>query len=161
MPRTALRKKDWEHRLTILQAWRTWCDETKEPKLDNGATYRAVLDGCAITVRAICGILDVKCYFGNKAISDGPNRLAELLTCCCRGKPEVETLATEAQRCLLEVLYLGNRAVAHPDNGNLDHKVGHTEMTSAINTVLTWLAVRTKLWPELAMVSPDLLKLIP
>jgi len=34
-------------------------------------------------------------------------------------------------------------------------------MTSAINTVLTWLAVRTKLWPELAMVSPDLLKLIP
>jgi hypothetical protein len=157
----ALRKKDWEHRLTILQAWRTWCDETKEPKLDNGATYRAVPDGCAITVRALCGILDVKCYSGKKAISDGPNRLAELLTYCCRGKPEVEALAAEAQRCLLEVLYLGNRAVAHPDDGNLDHKVERPEMISAISTVLTWLTARARRWPELAMVSSDLLKLSP
>jgi hypothetical protein len=61
----------------------------------------------------------------------------------------------------LEVLFLGNRAVAHPGDELLDHKVGHPEMTSAINTVLQWLTAKKGAWSELAAVSDLLFQPIP
>jgi hypothetical protein len=61
----------------------------------------------------------------------------------------------------LEVLYLGNRAVAHPKDGQgLDHKAGEHEMTSTINTVLKWLTERKSQWPELEHVRKEFLESI-
>ena len=62
---------------------------------------------------------------------------------------------------MLEVLFLGNRAVAHPKDGALTHKVRRTEMTSAINTLLRWLDAKRSSFPELALVGTDLLQPIP
>ena len=67
-------------------------------------------------------------------------------------------LSDEHQRCLLEVLYLANRAVAHPADGSLDHKVTSHEMTVAINTVLGWLATERSRWPALAKVPKEFLE---
>jgi len=79
--------------------------------------------------------------------------MLDLLSCCKKaGKPQVLALSNESQRCLLEVLYLGNRAVAHPVDGELDHKVGAHEMKAAINTVLGWLVADKSTWPGLAAV---------
>ena len=79
--------------------------------------------------------------------------MSELLNCCNNsGKPLLLALPRDSQKCLLEVLYLGNRAVAHPAEGNLDHRVGRNEMTVAINTVLGWLAAKKSKWPALASV---------
>src|SRR2546426_845047 len=135
-----LRSQDWEHRLHVLSAWRTW--RNGGPRgFDDGATYRAVLDGCAVTVRALCYVLDLKCKFEGKNISQGANRMCELINCCnLAGKRQLVALPKDSQRCLLEVLFLGNRAVAHPGDGDLDHKVDKLEMTVAINTILGWLA---------------------
>jgi hypothetical protein len=59
----------------------------------------------------------------------------------------------------LEVLYLGNRAVAHPKDGiGLDHKAGEHEMTSTINTVLKLLTERKSQWPELEGVRKGFLE---
>jgi hypothetical protein len=69
----------------------------------------------------------------------------------------VEALKLEDQRCLLEVLYLGNRAVAHPEDGNLDHRVGPLEMTAAVNTVLDWLRSKAPEWPSLKAVKDEFL----
>jgi hypothetical protein len=147
-----LRKQDWEHRLHVLSAWQKWQHGTPG-HFDDGATYRAVLDGCAVTVRALCDIIDVTCAFKGKTLSHGSNRMLELLNCCKKaGRPVVLALPNESQRCLLEVLYLGNRAVAHPVDGELDHKVGAKEMKAAINTVLGWLAARKSKWPGLLAV---------
>jgi hypothetical protein len=157
MSASNLRPEDWEHRLHVLWAWRKWRYVSTSDR-DEGATYRAVLDGCAVTLRALCGILGVKCHFGNRTLSDGQNRIQELLDCCANGNALVRALPEENQRCLLEVLYLGNRAVAHPDDGALDHKVSPDEMTIAINTVLGWLANRRSKWPALAAVSNEFLE---
>ena len=82
-----------------------------------------------------------------------------MLACCGSGKNLLDKLHPEDQRCLLEVLYLGNRAVAHPKDGTgLDHKAGEPEMTSAINTVLKWLTERKSQWPELAKVPKEFLE---
>jgi len=148
-----LRTTDWEHRLHVLWAWRICRRHATSGDRDEGATYRAVLDGCAITVRALCLVIGVKCNFEGQTISDGKNRTQELLTWCKLGKDLLGKLPQENQRCLLEVLYLGNRAVAHPKDGEgLDHKAGEHEMTSAINTVLKWLTERKSQWPELERV---------
>lgn len=157
MSATNLRSQDWEHRLHVLWAWRTWRHVLTSDR-DEGATYRAVLDGCAVTLRALCGIIGVKCHFKKKQLSNGQNRIRELLDCCTDGRDLVDALPEENQRCLLEVLYLGNRAVAHPDDGALDHKVGRDEMTVAINTVLGWLAKRKRQWPALAAVPKEFLE---
>jgi hypothetical protein len=160
MHATKLRSQDWEHRLHVLWAWREWRSVNTADR-NKGATYRAVLDGCAVTIRALCEILDVTCQFKNKTLSEGTQRLDDLLGCCgSAGKPLVQTLSTEDQRCLLEVLYLGNRAVAHPKDGHLDHRVRPPEMTSAINTVLGWLRARARDWPALDAVDKEFLRLI-
>jgi hypothetical protein len=153
---TNLRSQDWEHRLHVLWAWRKWRHVSTSDR-DEGATYRAVLDGCAVTLRALCGILGVKCNFENKRLSDAQNRMRELLDYCRLGKSKVLALPDEHQRCLLEVLYLANRAVAHPVDGSLDHKVGPHEMTLAINVVLDWLASTKSQWPELNNVPTEFL----
>jgi hypothetical protein len=73
-------------------------------------------------------------------------------------------LEPDEQRHVLVVLFLGNRAVAHPDDDDesaLDHKVGQVEMTSAINTLLRWLVDRQTSFPGLEVVSPDVLQPIP
>jgi len=152
-----LRTTDWEYRLHVLWAWRKWRFVSTGDR-DEGATYRAVLDGCAVTLRALCGIIGVKCHFKNKRLSNEQNRTRELLNCCTTGKALMLALSQENQRCLLEALYLGNRAVAHPDDGALDHKVGPDEMTVAINTVLGWLAKRRRQWPALAAVPEEFLE---
>ena len=149
MPAPNLRSQDWEHRLHVLWAWRKWRHVSTSNR-DEGATYRAVLDGCAVTLRALCDIFGVKCHFGNKTLSHGQNRIRELLKCCSDRDGLVRALSEEDQRCLLEVLYLGNRAVAHPSDGGLDHKVGSHEMTFAINAVLHWLASKRSQWPAAA-----------
>jgi hypothetical protein len=156
---TNLRSQDWEHRLYVLWAWRKWRHVSTSGR-DEGATYRAVLDGCAVTLRALCEILGVECQFKNKTLSNGQNRIVELLDSCRTGKPKVLALSDEHQRCLLEVLYLANRAVAHPADGSLDHKVGSHEMTLAINTVLDWLATKRSRWPALAAVPKEFLETI-
>jgi hypothetical protein len=148
-----LRKQDWEHRLHVLSAWRTWNHDVI-PDCDNGATYRAVLDGCAVTVRALCRSIGVECNFKEATQSNSLNRLEWLLRFCTRGKDRVHALSQDNQRCLLEVLYLGNRAVAHPEDGDLDHRVRQSEMTIAINTVLDWLASEKSKWPGLQAI-PD------
>ena len=110
-------------------------------------------------MRALCGIIGVKCYFEGETISQGQNRMQELFNCCNKvGKELVSKLPLENQRCLLEVLYLGNRAVAHPDDGGLDHKTGKEEMTVAINIVLDWLATNKSQWPALAKVPKEFLE---
>jgi hypothetical protein len=152
-----LRPEDWMHRLHVLWAWRQWRSREGTADRDDGATYRAVLDGCAVTARALCDILGVGCQFRDKVITDGHERPSELLDCCDRGKSLVEVLDSEEQRCLLVVLYLGNRAVAHPKDGQLDHKVTALEMTTAINTVLAWLAARAGDWPALGAVNKEFL----
>ncbi len=156
MSATNLRPDDWEHRLHVLWAWRKWRHVSTSDR-DEGATYRAVLDGCAVTLRALCGILGVECQFRNQTLSDGQNRIQELLDSCKTGKPKVLALSHENQRCLLEVLYLANRAVAHPSDGSLDHKVGPHEMTLAINAVLDWLASKRSQWPALKNVPTEFL----
>jgi hypothetical protein len=165
-----LRESDWKHRLHVLQAWRTWSSgpraESANDRLPDeirGATYRATLEGCAITVRALCDLLGVACNFRNKTISDGPARLSELFNKGFekgKGRDKVECLPDDKPRCLLEVLYLANRATAHPENGNLDHKVSHAEMTSAINTLLDWLDATPPPFPELAKVERSYLNRI-
>lgn len=150
--------------MTVLKAWHTWCHEGKEPEVDDGATYRAVLDGCAITVRALCYLVGVECQFRHfeQQLFRTTERFDALLVCCNTGKELVTELRSrEEQRCLLEVLFLGNRAVAHPGDELLDHKVGHPEMTSAINTVLQWLTAKKGAWSELAAVSDLLFQPIP
>ena len=114
--------QDWQHRLQVLWAWRKWKLVNTSDR-DDGATYRAVLDGCAITIRALCDILGVKCDFRNKSPCNGPERTIELLDCCKQGRDQMEALKSEDQSCLLEVLYLANRAIAHARDGDLDHKV--------------------------------------
>ena len=156
MPTSRLRTRDWEHRLHVLRAWRRWGQPLSSGDRDEGATYRAVLDGCAVTIRALCSIIGVTCNFKGKTLPQRANRILELINCCNKaGRPLVESLPEENQRCLLEVLYLGNRAVAHPDDGGLDHRVGPKEMTCAINTVLGWLAAKESKWPDLAAVPKE------
>ena len=157
---SSLHIQDWQHRLLVLWAWRKWKFVNTSDR-DDGATYRAVLDGCAITIRALCDILGVRCDFRNKLPSDGPDRFEELLRCCNNeGIKYLEKLEPEIQSCLLEVLYLANRAIAHPQDGLLDHKVTRKEMTSAVNTVLDWLKTKESEWPELKEVDQDFLTII-
>lgn len=125
-----------------------------------GSSYRAVLEGCAITVRSLCDVLGIKCNFNNPTVSNGQNRLNELLSACSVGETRIESLGPDKQRHLLAVLYLANRAVAHPADGGLDHNVGHEEMTSAINTLLGWLTVTPPPFLELAQVKAEFLKQI-
>ena len=158
MAKIKLRTTDWEHRLHILWAWRKCLQYSASRNCDEGAIYRAVLDGCAITVRALCIIVGVKCNFEKQTISDDQNRIQQLIACCKPGKDLLEKLPLEEQRCLLEVLYLGNRAIAHPDDGGLDHKAGENEMTSTINTILKWLTERKLKWPELESVRKEFLE---
>ena len=157
-----LRSKDWEHRLQVLWAWRRSRHDSATSDRDKGANYRAVLDGCAVTVRALCCIIGVDCRFTGRFPSDGRNRPQELIACCKKGKSFVSALPPEHQRCLLEVLYLANRAVAHPSDGEgLDHQVGPPEMTDAINTVLVWLQARKSQWPALGGVPEEYFTPIP
>src|ERR1043166_2357713 len=100
-----LRSQDWEHRLHILSAWQMW-RHGGPSGFDDGATYRAVLDGCVVTIRALCDILAVGCNFDRATLSQGPSRMRELISCCKRGKPVLLNLSNESQRCFLEVLYL-------------------------------------------------------
>jgi hypothetical protein len=158
-PDTKLRTTDWEHRLHVLWAWRECRRYEKSGNRDEGAIYRAVLDGCAITVRALCSIIGIECNFNNQIISDGKNRMQELLRACKKGKDLISKLPQEDLKCLLEVLYLGNRAVAHSKDGSgLDHKAGGHEMTSTINTVIKLLTERKSQWPELQSVRKDFLE---
>jgi hypothetical protein len=152
-----LRTTDWEHRLHVLWAWRKRRHVTHGGR-DEVAINCAVKDGCGVTLRAICGLIGVKCNFSKKSLSSGPGRTLELLNCCTTGRHFVTKLRPEDQRCLLEVLYLGNRAIAHPDDGHVDHKVGVHEMTAAINVVLNWLEEKALLWPELKKVPEELLE---
>jgi len=158
MSGTHLRTTDWEHRLHVLWAWRKCRQYATSVDRNEGAIYRAVLDGCAVTLRALCYVIGVKCNFEGKMISQGQNRTRELLNCCKAGNDLVSKLPSENQRCLLEVLYLGNRAVAHPDDGGLDHKTGKDGMTVAINTVLDWLTTKKAQWPALATVPKQFLE---
>jgi hypothetical protein len=150
-----LRTQDWEHRLHVLGAWRKWRHMSGAGGED-GMTYRAVLDGCAVTVRALCYALGVRCHFGKAAISNGPTRLAELMAQCSDKTGLMKALSPDEQRAVLEVLYLGNRAVAHPDDGiGLDHHAGPNEMTVTINLLFTWLAAQKGVWPDLAAVPAN------
>ncbi len=159
-----MRSQDWEHRLTVLRAWQYWNDRNDIPDFPGrDQTYRAVLDGCAITVRALCQVVGVRANF-RKFDAARANRAAALLECCHKGKDLVEELDSDEQRHILEVLFLGNRAVAHPDEGDegeLDHKVGQMEMTSAINTLLGWLVKKRTSFPGLEVVPPGLLQAVP
>jgi hypothetical protein len=165
MPSATLRTTDWEHRLHVLSAWRLWRNPNT-PDPDSGATYRAVLDGCAITVRALCYALDIR-MDAKTFDPTAPNREQELLRCLQLATENqvalgmVGRLQANPPRCLLEVLFLGNRAVAHPTDGVLlDHKVGADEMTSAINTVVDWIDKSRAKWPALNGVRPDLFLMI-
>ena len=158
MPKTPLRSQDWEHRLHVLSAWRKWgkisgCSE------EDGATYRAVLDGCAVTIRALCYTLGIGCNFRNFSVSVSKDRLVALQESCNVGRDRLDLLEPEKKRCLLEVLYLGNRAVAHPQDGDLDHAVGRTEMTMAIDTVIGMINGRRDEFPEIDGVQKTFLKL--
>lgn len=128
---------------------------------DEVAINCAVMDGCAVTLRALCYIVGVSCNFKNMPCASGQNRTQDLFNCCNKnGQALVSALTQQNQRCLLEVLYLGNRAVAHPADGNIDHKVGMAEMTGAINVVLDWLVKRKTQWPALGNVPNELLESI-
>ena len=153
-----LRTTDWEHRLHVLWAWRKCRQYATSGNRDEGAIYRAVLDGCAITVRALCLMIGVKCNFEGLTISDEKDRTQELLARCKAGKDLLGKLPLEDQRCLLEVLYLGNRAIAHPDDGGPDHKAGEHEMTFTINIILKWLTERKSQWTELEGVPKEFLE---
>jgi hypothetical protein len=162
MPAQNLRTQDWEHRLGVLSAWRKW-RHYESAVGDDGTTYRAVLDGCAVTLRTLCSVAGVKCHFGNfcnMALSGDPQRTKELLDRCTQGRDHVLALPPEAQRCILEALYLANRAVAHPNDGGTDHRCGATGMTLAINTLIGWLLARKSEWPPLNSVQPDFLRTI-
>jgi hypothetical protein len=134
---------------------------------DRGDTYRAVLDGCAITLRALCCQVGVSAIFTKDRIPDGlpsdPDKRHEVMmdSCVKAGKERIAGLAQEEQRCLLEVLYLANRAVAHPQDGELDHKVGRREMTTAINTLLQWLTAKRASLSGLELDLSELLRTIP
>jgi hypothetical protein len=154
-----LRTTDWQHRLHVLCAWRICRRYANGGDRNEGAIYRAVLDGCAITVRALCSIIGVDCNFIKLTLDNKKDRAQQLLVLCDPGKDLLNELPLEDRRCLLEVLYLGNRAVAHPKDGKgLDHKAGEREMTSTINTVLKWLTERKSQWPELERVSKEFLE---
>lgn len=159
-----MRPQDWEHRLTVLRAWQCWNGSSRIPDFPGrDQTYRAVLDGCAITVRALCQTVGVRADFRNFAAARS-DRTAALLDCCKKGRDLVQALDPKARQHLLEVLYLGNRAVAHPDDGDeteLDHRVGQPEMTSAINTLLQWLVDKQTSFSGLQSVPPALLQAIP
>ena len=150
--------------MTVLRAWQYWYDPDKAPDFPGrDQTYRAVLDGCAITLRALCQAVGVRANFKNFDAARA-DRIAALVECCHRGRNLVEGLDSEAKRSILEALYLGNRAVAHPDEGDesqLDHKVGQPEMTSAINTLLRWLVANRTSLSGLDAVPPHLLQAIP
>ena len=158
-PGAKLSAEDWKHRLLILWAWRQMrCVCTAER--DKAATYRAVLDGCAVTIRALCDIIGVSFNFRANSIKE-ENRTEDLLKCCKRGKQIVDALIAEDQRCVAEVLYLANRAVAHPADGDIAHKAGPHEMTVAINTVLSWLKGKSSQWNALNEVPQELLVPMP
>jgi hypothetical protein len=176
----ALTKSDWEHRLSILQSWKYWhknpIDPGRiDPNLDYRITYNAVIDGCAITVRALC-----LCFGLSLKAVDGQGRLISLpktdqtipgssearhqaLLACCKTNSVAHPFAAAfladpkdlQQLCLLEVLFLANRCVAHPNGGDLYHEVSPEKMKSAINTLLSWL--RSSAFPGLADVPQSLL----
>lgn len=148
-------KEDWEHRLHVLSSWRRW--HFLAAKIENdGAIYRGLLDGCAITVRALCAPLGIGSNFKNLTISPDPAvRQGQLLHHCIDKEGLVHALAGDEQRCVLEVLYLANRAIAHPADGNLFHAAGDHEMSLAIKVLLGWLKSKQPLWPELAKVHDD------
>jgi hypothetical protein len=163
MTAQVLRTQDWEHRLGVLSAWRVW-RHREGATGEDGLAYRAVLDGCAVTLRALCGVVGVKCQFKgfcNTAPSGDSQRMKELLNSCYMGSAHLLALPTEEERrCILEALYLANRAVAHPDDGYTDHKCGAKEMTASINVLIGWLLARKLEWPPLEQVQPEFLKLI-
>jgi hypothetical protein len=181
----ALTKSDWEHRLSILQSWKYWhknpIDPGRiDPNLDYRITYNAVIDGCAITVRALCLCfgLHLKAVDGQGGLISMPKtdqtipgssdaRHQVLLDFCKKSIKPDNPVATAfltgpkelQQRCLLEVLFLANRCVAHPNDGDLYHEVSPEKMKSAINTVLSWL--RSSAFPGLAEVPQSLLAPLP
>ncbi len=144
-----LRVQDWEHRIGILQAWRHWknYDEHDQEKCrasfcaDFGPhTYRAVLDGCAITIRALLGVYGITCNFRG-APRDAVEAFNEKRKWFYQYWPMLHSLSPAQKMSLFEVIYLSNRPVAHPGDGTgLDHKVGKSEMTGAIDAILFWLA---------------------
>ena len=158
-----MRVQDWKHRLTVLRAWQSWCDIKTMPNFPaSRATYCAVLDGCAITVRALCQELGVGANFkgwATKLRAHAGKRILAMMECCQDTGGKVAGLDDERRRCFLEVLYLANRAVAHPQDGDLDHAVDRHEMTSAINTLLQWLDKERP--AGLPCDCPDLLQPIP
>jgi hypothetical protein len=87
-----LRPQDWKHRLHVLWAWRKWRHVDTADR-DEGATYRAVLDGCAVTLRALCQIIGLKCGFKDESITEGPNRTEEYLPAAQRAQIEFGVLA--------------------------------------------------------------------
>jgi hypothetical protein len=123
-----LDEHDWGHRLGILAAWRhvlalpPLLEKEQNPRLaaTYEALYGATLDGCAITIRALCYGLEIS-YDFKPFDEKASNRRSELERCISKGKKSVAALTTDAeeQRCLLEVLFPGNRAVAHPFQGKL------------------------------------------
>jgi hypothetical protein len=179
---TKLNADDWKHRLELLRTWHSWRDYAREPDTvpafdnENGNdgrrnTYNAVVDACAITVRALCEVLELKAVFTTlekkQQFAQG-DRHGALMACCCQKKSGFRLIQQlgdkNEQLCLLEVLFLGNRAVAHPCDGGLDHKVGPVEMTSAINTLLRWLQTEESTKVQISAVKaerPGLLEPIP
>ena len=82
-----LRPQDWEHRLQVLWGWRHKPSLTT-PDRDLGSVARAVLDGCAITVRALCAACGIRADFKNpgEEAKDNEGRARELFNCIYRGK---------------------------------------------------------------------------
>jgi hypothetical protein len=178
---TDLSSDDWEHRLMLLRAWQSWRDYARYPETvpafdcqggNDGRrnSYNAIIDGCAITVRALCKVLDLDAYFKDfelKLQSAQGDRHKALLVCCNKKLPGFALLGQfgdDERLPLLEVLFLGNRAVAHPRDGKLGHAVGPIEMTSAINTLLRWLQTEEATKAEISAVKakrPDLFEPIP
>jgi hypothetical protein len=179
---TKLRPDDWEHRLMLLRAWQSWRDYIKYPDtvpaFDNRDgndgrrnSYNAVIDGCAITVRALCQVLDLYASFKQfeSKLQNARNDRHDALMACCNsglaGFNLINGLDDRNERLrLLEVLFLGNRAVAHPRGGMVDHAVSPIEMTSAINTLLQWLQTENATKAEIAAVKAkrsDLFEPIP
>jgi hypothetical protein len=60
---------------------------------------------------------------------------------------------------LLEVLFLANRCVAHPNDGEIDHEATHEMMKSAINTVLCW--IQSSRFPGVSELEASFLALLP
>jgi len=143
--------------------------------------YRAVKDGCAITIRAFClcfglNLVAIDRRTGrvrpiprtdraNPASSDV--RREALLSCCMNVRFQESPVAAafisgpkdHQQMCLLEVLFLANRCVAHPTDGDIDHEAGPEEMKSAINSIFGWL--RASNFPGISEVFPSLLAPLP